>query len=59
MIIASKAQRRKQGSRAHKHQSAQKLERERERESHPFVLQPKEGWMKARMKGRERVKACV
>lgn len=53
MIIASKAQRRKQGSRAHKHQSAQKLERE----SHPFVLQPKEGW--ARMKGRERVKACV
>lgn len=57
MIIASKAQRRKQGSRAHKHQSAQKLERERERESHPLVLQPKEGW--ARMKGRERVKACV
>lgn len=57
MIIASKAQRQKQGSRAHKHQSAQKLERERERESHPLVLQPKEGW--ARMKGRERVKACV
>lgn len=43
MIIASKAQRRKQGSRAHKHQSAQKLERERERESHPFVLQRKKG----------------
>lgn len=44
MIIASKAQRRKQGSRAHKHQSAQKLERERERENlTPWFYNRKKG----------------